>query len=139
MPLCLRHAVPLCPISGHMLGCRKRLGRRGATSWPSPAWPGGQRGRVNATAAVLQPHHPLGPRHHLYLLPSPERQQAVGQADSSCCCGATMPGPRGLQPWTGQGPWRSGGCHGNHRGGHCRHPPWGQQGSQLGLEGRGFI
>lgn len=71
--------------------------------------------------------------------PALKGSRLEGQTDSSCCCGATMPGPRGRQPWTGQGPWRSGGCHGNHRGGHCRHPPWGQQGSQLGLEGRGFI
>lgn len=139
MLLSLCHAVPPCPISGHMLGRRKRLGRRGANSmaFPDLAW--------WATWQMLlllhpSPDHPAGPRHPLFLPHGPGRQQdgAGGETGSSGHYGATLPGPKGQQPWArlvamaeqqlSQQPWRL----------PLQVPPMGTAGFPTGTGGKGI-
>jgi len=129
MLLSLCHTVPSVFCQQPCAGAQEKARRRGVPPWPSPAWPDGQHGGANATAAAGQPgaQTPSLPRRRPW--------QAAGRGrrgDRQLLLLRSSPGP-------GQWPWWSSRCHGDRGGHHCRHPPWGQQGSQMGQEGRGFI
>lgn len=110
------------------------------TPWPSLTWPGGQHGKCCCccTPVLITPQGPdILCSSHMALEGSrmgPEGRPAAPATMEPPCLG-----PRDSSPGPSWWPWQSSSCHSNHGGCHCRCPPWGQRGSQLGQEGRGFI
>lgn len=85
------------------------------------------------------PDQPSEPRHHVYLLHTPGRQQdgTAGEMSGSCSGEAILSGPKQL--WARPAAMASDSCHGNHGAtiagachGDCGAP-------KLGRERRGFI
>lgn len=100
MLLSLHPTVPLIPLMAKCGGVRKSSAAR--VQPHSLPW-SGQMGDVVGQTPLLwhpSPDPPRGPRHSPSLPRSPGRQQdGLGRkADSSYCCQATQPRPKGQQP-----------------------------------------
>lgn len=146
--LCTLNAVIPMPRSSPMSYQRPYAGAQEKARWerfnsmafPDLAWWATWPGECHCCCApaLITPQGPdTVSSSHMALEGSrmgPEGRKAAPAAAEPPCLR-----PRAGSPGPGRQPWQNSGWHSNHGGCHRRCPPWGQQGSQLGQEGRGFV
>lgn len=95
--------MPRCSPRSHKrpyAGAQEKARQEGCNPMAFPGLPWWATWRVPLLLHP-SPDHPSGPRHRLFLPHGPGRQQdgAGGETASSGRSGATLPGPKGWEPW----------------------------------------